>query len=56
MATRLVKQAELARRLNTDNATVSRMLKGHDGLVSTWIAAADVIGYQLVLLPKDIAE
>lgn len=48
-------QAALARALDTDRATVCRMLQGRDGMVSTWLAAFDAAGYELVVKRKDVA-
>jgi lambda repressor-like predicted transcriptional regulator len=39
MHDRHVTQAELARRMGTNRATVCAMLKGHDSKASTYIAA-----------------
>ena len=52
MADRALHQAELARRMLTDRATVCKMLQGRDGYVSTWLLAVDAAGYEVVLLPK----
>lgn len=56
MAAQAVSQAQLARKMLTDRATVCRMLQGHDGLVSTWLDAIDRLGYRVVLERKSVDE
>lgn len=52
MSEQSVSQAELARRMQTNPATVSKMLKGADSKVSTYLTAFDALGYALEVLPK----
>lgn len=56
MSAELVTQASLARKIESDRATVNKMLQGKDGLVSTWIAAVEALGYEVILKRKDVAS
>ena len=56
MAAQDVSQAQLARKMITDRATICRMLQGHDGLVSTWLEAIDQLGYRVELVAKSVAD
>ena len=55
MAQRVLTQAQLARLVDTDRATVNKMLKGKDGMVSTWLAAFDAAGFAVIIQRKDVA-
>lgn len=52
MAGQHVSQAELARRLETDRATVCRVLQGKGITVATLVAFLDVLGYEMTFTPK----
>lgn len=54
MADRVVSQAELARKMHTDRATVCRTLQGKEITVSTLCKFLEALGYQLAFIPKDV--
>jgi DNA-binding transcriptional regulator LsrR (DeoR family) len=49
MAEHAVNQAELARRMVTNRATVCRMLQGGDARAGTWFRAFAALGYEIDL-------
>lgn len=56
MAAQLVTQAEMARRINSHPAVVSKVLKLKvDPRMSTFAAMIESLGYELAIIPKDPA-
>jgi len=52
MAERVVSQAKLARLMQTNRATVCRLLQGSDAKMSTYLRAFEVLGVDMVILPR----
>ena len=51
-AQRAFSQHQLADRMQTDPATVCRLLQGSDAKASTVLAAIDALGCELLIQPK----
>lgn len=47
MAEKQISQAKLARLMNTDRATICRLLQGHDAKASTYLQAFEVLEIRL---------
>lgn len=53
MASKHETQASLARKMDTNRATVNRMLSGSDAYLSTWLDAFAALGYDVVLVERE---
>jgi DNA-binding Xre family transcriptional regulator len=54
MAERVITQAELARRMETDRATVCRVLQGKDMTLSTLCRFLDALDCEIEFKPKPV--
>lgn len=56
MAERVISQAELARRMETDRATVCRALQGRDISLSTLLGFLNALGYEIEFKPRVVSK